>query len=129
MTKVNTTPTGVTTTRAESPDIAGLGRLLHGIGEFPQVVRLLEEQGREIAALRQDIKALTRPAGDVGNDGWLGAKEAAQYFGMSAGTFDKYRYQTDVRIKGYKLGGKTLYKRSDLDTFVKLFEVRSSGLS
>ena len=46
---------------------------------------------------------------------------------MSPRTFDKYRYQTSLRIKGYKVGGKTLYKKADLDTFVKLYEVWSTG--
>ena len=130
MTKVKSTPTNaVTTNSAESPDIAGLGRLLKGIGEFPALLKLLEDQGRELRGLRDAIKCLSRTAQTIDADGWLDAKGAAVYLAMSPGTFDKYRYQTSPRIKGYRVGGKTLYKRADLDAFVRLFEVRSSGLA
>jgi len=44
---------------------------------------------------------------------------------MSRGTFDKYRYKTAVKIKGYPIDGKTLYKVEDLDAFIKLYAVRS----
>ena len=47
---------------------------------------------------------------------------------VSVGTFDKYRYQTSPRIKGYRVGGKILYKRADLDAFVMLYEVKSDEL-
>ena len=127
MTKVNTTPTGVTTNSAESPDIAGLGRLLKGIGEFPEVLKVLEDQSREIRALREDVRSLGRSTQTVAVEGWLDAKDAAAYLSMSAGTFDKYRYETSVKIKGYKVGGKTLYKKADLDAFVMLYEARSEG--
>ena len=128
MTKVNTTPTGVTTNSAESPDIAGLGRLLMGIGEFPEVLKLLEAQGRELRALRDDIKRLSIGTHNNNIDGWLDAKDAAAYLSMSPGTFEKYRYQTSVKIKGYKVGGKALYKKADLDAFVMLYEARSERL-
>jgi len=49
--------------------------------------------------------------------------------GISQTTFDKYRYQTTPKIKGSKLDGKTLYKRSDLDTFIMLYELKSRGLA
>ena len=107
MTKVNTTPTGVTTNSAESPDIAGLGRLLKGIGEFPEVLKVLEDQSREIRALREDVRSLGSATQTVAAEGWLDAKDAAAYLSMSSGTFDKYRYETSVKIKGYKVGGKT----------------------
>ncbi len=130
MTKVKSTPAnGVTVNTAESPDIAGLGRLLTGIGEFPAVVKLLEDQGRELRALRDDIKRLHDGAKNTGGDGWLDTKGAAEYLALSPGTFDKYRYQTQPSIKGYRVGGKTLYKRTDLDAFVMLFEARSGGLA
>ena len=77
MTKVKSTPAnGVTVNTAESPDISGLGRLLKGIGEFPAVVKLLEDQGRELRALRDDIKRLSIDTRNVEADGWLDAKGA-----------------------------------------------------
>jgi len=57
--------------------------------------------------------------------GYLDARSAAAYCGMSRGTFDKYRYKTAVKIKGYPIDGKTLYKVEDLDAFIKLYAVRS----
>jgi hypothetical protein len=59
---------------------------------------------------------------------WLDARQAAAYLGFSAGTFDKYRYKTNPRIKGYPLDGKVLYKKSDLDQFVKLYAAKVEGV-
>ncbi len=115
--------------KPDNPAIAELGRLLNGIGEFPVVVKLLETQGREISAIKQEIRNLGRPTEASAVEGWLDARGAAIYLSMSPGTFDKYRYQTDVKIKGYKVGGKTLYKKADLDAFVMLFGVKSQGLA
>ena len=91
-------------------------------------MKLLEDQGRELRALRDEIKRLSIGTPGVATDGWLDAKAAAAYLAMSPGTFDKYRYETSVKIKGYKVGGKTLYKKTDLDAFVMLFEARSGGM-
>lgn len=65
----------------------------------------------------------------VAGDGWLDAKAAAKYLGHSSGSFDKYRYKTNPKLKGYRLDGKTLYKRSDLDSFVRLYELKSAGVA
>jgi hypothetical protein len=108
-------------------DPTGLGGLLNGIAALPQVLQLLEAQARDIKALRDEIRA-SRASRET-KDGWMDAKGAAEYLDMSPGTFDKYRYQTTPKIKGYKVGGKTLYKRADLDNFVMLFEVKSQGLA
>ncbi len=85
---------------------------------------MLEEQARQLAALRADLQRKSEAVRE--NDGYLDAKGAAKYLAMSATTFDKYRYQSRVKIKGYKVGGKTLYQRKDLDCFVKLFEINSA---
>jgi Helix-turn-helix domain len=57
-------------------------------------------------------------------DEWMGAKKAAKYLDMSASTFDKYRYDDDYRIPGYRVGGKILYKRKELDMWVQLWEIK-----
>lgn len=100
---------------------------LCGIASLPTILASLEKQQNELSALGQEIKAVHQRGGSDFSDAWLNAKEAARYLGMSPRTFDKYRYQTSLRIKGYKVGGKTLYKKADLDTFVKLYEVWSTG--
>jgi hypothetical protein len=84
----------------------------------------------DIAALRNEIRDLrellaTRSA--AVESGYLDAKAAAAYCGLSRGTFDKYRYQTRVKVHGFKLDGKVLYRREDLDEFIKLYEIRSKG--
>lgn len=62
-------------------------------------------------------------------DRYLDAKEAAAYLGMSLNTFDKYRYNTKVKIKGHKLDGKIWYKKSDLDLFMLTYDVKSRGIA
>lgn len=107
------------------PDAQALAQMLDTLSAAPAIVSMLEEQGRQLAALRADL--LRKSEAPRENDGWLDAKAAAKYLGMSATTFDKYRYQSRVKIKGYKVGGKTLYQRKDLDSFVKLFEINSAA--
>jgi len=85
------------------------------------------EMRREFASIRETLA--TKPRTSEQSDGWLDAKAAARYMGISQTTFDKYRYQTTPKIKGSKLDGKTLYKRSDLDTFIMLYELKSRGLA
>lgn len=96
--------------------------MLDGLSAAPVIVSMLEEQSRQLAALREELRRKSTPE----TDGWLDAKAAAHYLGLSPATFDKYRYQTKVKIKGYRVGGKLLYQRKDLDSFVKLYEINSS---
>lgn len=110
--------------QAAKPDVQALTRMLETLSAAPVILSMLEEQNRQLAALRDDLRR--KPEAAREDDGWLDAKAAAIYLGMSATTFDKYRYQSRVKIKGYKVGGKTLYQRKDLDSFVKLFEINSS---
>ena len=104
------------------PEVGALARMLDGLSAAPVIVSMLEEQSRQLAALREDLGRKLAPDAD----GWLDAKAAARYLGLSAATFDKYRYQTKVKIKGYRVGGKLLYQRKDLDSFVKLYEINSA---
>jgi len=102
---------------------ASLQSLFDALATIPV---LTAEMRREFAELKA---TLARPVTTAQSDGWLDAKAAARYMGISSATFDKYRYQTTPKIKGYKLDGKTLYQRRDLDNFVMLYEVKSSGLA
>jgi hypothetical protein len=72
---------------------------------------------------KNDLKINTQA-----NEGWLDAKQAARYCSMSLSTFDKYRYQTTPKLEGYRLDGKTLYKKSALDFFIMTYKERSLGL-
>ena len=121
------TQTGTSSKEGNSREFADLNQLFTGIAEFPAIVGLLRSQAKELCEIKCELADLIQRFHQIKNDGWLDAKAAAAYLGMSAGTFDKYRYLTIPKLKGYKVGGKVLYQRIDLDTFVKLFEVRSSG--
>jgi excisionase family DNA binding protein len=59
----------------------------------------------------------------------MDAKAAAKYLGCSKTTFDNYRYNSSPKLTGYRVGGKTLFKREDIDSWVKLYEIRSKGLA
>lgn len=107
------------------PDAQALAQMLEAFSAAPMIISMLEEQGRQLAALRADVQRKSEPSADL--DGWLDAKAAAAYLGLSATTFDKYRYQSKVKIKGYRVGGKLLYQRKDLDSFVKLYEINSAA--
>jgi hypothetical protein len=97
---------------------------LKQISLLPQILTLLQEQQRQISSLRSET---ARPFADT--DGWLDAKAAAEYLSLSQSTFDKYRYNTSPKLTGCKLDGKTLYKKCDLDNFVRLYELRSCGFA
>ena len=86
---------------------------------------LLRVQAERLKRIEAIVSQIQRPA--CGSDCWLDAKAAAAYLCISAGTFDKYRYDTNPRLKGYPLDGKILYKKSDLDQFVQLYSVKSEG--
>lgn len=49
----------------------------------------------------------------LGNKAFLSIKEAAVLVGVSERTF--YRLMKDGTMKAYKLGGRTIIKRSDID--------------
>jgi len=62
-------------------------------------------------------------------DKYMPPKKAYKYLGMCESTFEKYRYKTKVKIKGYPLDGKYWFKKSDLDRFMMLYQVRSEQLA
>lgn len=107
------------------PEAQALAQMLEALSAAPMIVSMLEEQSRQLTALREEVRRKSNVSSET--DGWLDAKAAAAYLGLSATTFDKYRYQSRVKIKGYKVGGKLLYKRKDLDSFVKLYEINSAA--
>lgn len=91
----------------------------------------LKDLAVQIAAMRTElleIKRFIEKSTRATNGGFLDSRNAAVYCGISRGTFDKYRYTTQVKLKGYRLDGKVLYKREDLDAFVQLYEIKSAGV-
>jgi paraquat-inducible protein B len=62
-------------------------------------------------------------------DRYMTTQEAKDYLGMSDNTFDKYRYKTKIKIKGYLLDGVYRFKKSDLDRFMLTYDAKSSALA
>lgn len=101
--------------------------LVNGLRCVPELWEKLGCVQRELSALRTDFMKQKELPTEY--DGWLDAKRAAKYLDMSASTFDKYRYTSAIRISGYSVGGKTLYRKRDLDNFVMLYDIKSRGLA
>jgi len=100
------------------------------LGELPKLLSQLDEQKRQIAILAKEVHHLETvlQSQSVDDDGWLDTPGAKEYLGVSRNTFDKYRYCkfSKVKLTGHKVGGKTLYKREELDRFVKLKQLDRS---
>lgn len=111
--------------QSHKPEAQALAQMFEALSAAPMILSILQEQSRQLAALREEVRRKSEVSKEV--DGWLDAKAAIAYLGLSATTFDKYRYQSKVKIKGYKVGGKLLYQRKDLDSFVKLYELNSAA--
>ena len=60
---------------------------------------------------------------------WKPTHKAMKYLGMCQNSFDKYRYETKIKIPGHKLDKMNWYKRSDLDLFMLTYEAKSKGLA
>ena len=95
---------------------------------MPDLTQMVAAMQKEIAALRGLVVELARSK-SADSDGWLDAKDAAKYMDISPGSFDKYRYNTSPRLTGYALDGKTLYNKRDIDSFIRLYDVKSRGLA
>jgi len=102
-----------------------VSQMLEGMASYPALFELLTEMRRDVASLRAELAKREESSAD--SDGWIDAAKAAKYIDMCRSTFEKYRYESQ-ELKGCKVGGKTLYKKADLDSFVKLYEARSMGL-
>ena len=103
-------------------------RLFGALDELPALVETCLRLQKLQESCLAEIADLKKRLSSSGEDKWLDAKEAAKYMGISPGSFDKYRYSTTPSLKGAKLDGKVLYKKSDLDDFIMLYEVKSQGL-
>ncbi len=99
--------------------------------EVPSLViniyKAIEQLHKKQDAIQEYIAKYTSSA-DVG-DRYLTPQEAMDYLGFSKGTFDKYRYNTKIKIKGCQLDGKTWFKKSDLDRFMITYGAKSGLLA
>ena len=98
--------------------------LLESLRAMPEIIRRLDGIARQVAAIQDQ---LTRLPSKQDEDHWLDATGAAKYMSVSMSTFDKYRYLTTPKLKGSRVGGKTLFKKSDIDSFVRFYDLRKQG--
>ena len=122
--KATTLTTGGNNAPLVNNENNGLSQLLIHIGKIPNVIESMAQIAKEMRILQNRVESDLTKYDDP--DRWLSAKAAMTYLSMSASTFDKYRYNSDHSIKGYLVGSKTLYKKTDLDSFVKLWKLKSS---
>ena len=107
----------------------GMENLLQAGAVVPALISQIEALNTKIDALRTEISERDARTSKTSGDGWLDSKNAAKYLGISSGCFEKYRYSSAVKIKGFPLDGKVLFKREDLDNFDKLYAVKLHGLA
>jgi hypothetical protein len=102
--------------------LINVSEMFRAIADLSKLHLSIQELIEELRAVKVDVQSQNqscRPSG------WMDAKAAAKYLSMSPGTFEKYRARSFPSIKGYRVGGKFLYKQEDLDNFVKLWEQNS----
>ena len=112
-------------TRREDREASAVATMLGAWATIPDILPLLRALTEQLRNIEDRITRIQKQADAP--DRWLDAKAAAEYLGVSAGTFDKYRYKTNRRITGHALDGKILYKKSELDNFVILYQNASGG--
>jgi len=113
--------------RSEEQGINAVAGMLNAWALIPDILSLARTQSARLDNIQAEISKIKTQSNHA--DCWLDAKAAAEYLGVSAGTFDKYRYKTTPRIEGCALDGKTLYKKSELDNFVMLYAAKSEGMA
>ena len=91
---------------------------------MPEIIRRLDGIARQVATIQDQV---TRLPSKQDEDRWLDPTGAAKYMCVSKSTYDKYRYLTTPKLKGSRVGGKTLYKKSDIDLFVRLYDLKKQG--
>ena len=99
--------------------------------EMPSLViniyKSIEQLHKKQDAIQEYISKYTSSL-EIG-DGFMTPQQAMDYLSFSKGTFEKYRYKSKIKIKGYQLDGKTWFKKSDLDLFMLTYQAKSGGLA
>jgi len=101
--------------------------------QLAQVYPMLEEISEQVAALSAELgKQRTHQPpskSEFNGVGWLDAAGAQKYLSMSKNTFEKYAYNAEPKIPKYRVGGKNLFKATDLDLWVMTHEDKVLGLA
>jgi len=112
----------------ENGDIKALSVIASNIDAIPKILNVLND----ILVSNQLIQEEYLKMRDLvmkGDDYWMDAEEARIYVKACKNTFNKYRYNFNPRLIGSPVGGKTLYKKSDIDHWVRTYECKSADLS
>lgn len=109
-------------------DLSSLSLIIHNIDAIPCILNQITEI-RECMANIQKENIRMRELVIKGDDYWMDAEDARVYMRVSKNTFDNYRYSFNPRLSGHPVGGKTLYKKSDIDHWVRTYQYKSADLS
>jgi excisionase family DNA binding protein len=100
--------------------------------QLTQVYPLLQQVSQQVASLAAEVAKAKMPQFPLSKSefdrvGWLDAEGARKYLSMSKNTFEKYVYSGS--IKKYLVGGKNLFKKTDLDLWVMTWEDKRLGFA
>ncbi len=109
-------------------DLSSLSLIIHKIDAIPCILNEINEI-RECVENIQKENLRMRDLVIKGDDCWMDAEDARVYMRVSKNTFDNYRYSFNPRLIGHPVGGKTLYKKSDIDHWVRTYQYKSADLS
>jgi hypothetical protein len=109
-------------------DLSSLSLIMHKIDAIPCILNEVNEI-RECMENIQKENLRMRELVIKGDDYWMDAEDARVYMRVSKNTFDNYRYSFNPRLIGHPVGGKTLYKKSDIDHWVRTYQYKSADLS
>jgi len=101
--------------------------ILFNLSNVPAAVLSLSDEVRSIKLAVNNLPLMPQAASTSTSDGWLDSSQAANYLQLSKTTFEKHVYKGNPKIKGYLVGGKNLYKQSDLDKWVMTWRDKSRG--
>lgn len=97
------------------------------IAQLPSFVLQVMEEVRSIRSSIDSLALELKTSPTPIDDGWLDSTEAASYLSMAKTTFEKHLYKGKPKIKAYMVGGKNLFKKSDLDRWVMTYKDKSDG--
>ena len=126
--KNNRSPRGNVYLNSENREVKAISVIANNIDAIPSILNVLNEIQESVALLQKENLRM-RDLVIKGDDCWMDAEDARVYMRVSKNTFDNYRYSFNPRLIGHPVGGKTLYKKSDIDHWVRTYQYKSADLS
>lgn len=108
-------------------DIKAFSIIANNIDAIPCILNTLIGIQKSVILLQNEMQM--RDSRIKGDDCWMDAEDARRYMQVSKNTFNSYRYNFNPRLVGSPVGGKTFYKKSDIDHWVRTFQYKSADLS